>query len=332
MKLEVLTETENSSIEGERKQASDRPDCKMRFRTCVCALVLVISFVPLSVAQFRPTEEWRSESALPLETLQEKALAGDADAQNELGIRYYQGDGVPKDIDEAERWYRLAVKQNNVAAINNLGLLTSKEKGVEEYPVAAALYHKAALLGSAVGQYNLGLMYRYGYGVKRVYETAARWIKISANAGYAPAQIAIAHMYRRGMGVPRDMDKALKWYELAALQELPIAQFNLGKLYQIRYISSPTEENHHRAMMWLTAAAENGEVDAQGTLGIIYERGLGVSQNNAKAWTWLSIAAQNGSAKAKRKISVLEKKMTPNELHDAQEMKAELQERVYRER
>jgi uncharacterized protein len=304
----------------------------MRISTCLCAFVLVVSFVRGLAAQFEPVQEWRSESALPFETLLKEAQAGNADAQNELGTRYYQGKGVPRNLAEAERWYRLAVRQANVPAINNLGLLTSKEKGPEDYPLAAALYHEAALLGSVVGQYNLGLMYRYGKGVRRNYETAAQWIEKAAAEGYAPAQNAIAHMYRRGMGVPRDIDKAIKWYELAAQQELPVAQFNLGKLYQIRYISSPTEENLHAALLWLTAASENGDVDAQGTLGIIYERGLGVSRNHSRAWMWFTFAAQNGSGKAKRKLSVLENTMTQTELEDARRMQAEMREIVHQEK
>ena len=53
-------------------------------------------------------------------------------AQNNLGLMYANGEGVPEDDAEAVHWYRKAAKQ-----------------------------------GYADAQYNLGLMYDYGEGVTR---------------------------------------------------------------------------------------------------------------------------------------------------------------------
>jgi TPR repeat protein len=40
--------------------------------------------------------------------LRKMAEAGDATAQNDLGVRYYEGDGVPKDLTEAVKWFQKA--------------------------------------------------------------------------------------------------------------------------------------------------------------------------------------------------------------------------------
>jgi TPR repeat protein len=42
--------------------------------------------------------------------LEERAEAGDADAQVDLGGMYRKSEGVPQDYKEALKWYRLAVR------------------------------------------------------------------------------------------------------------------------------------------------------------------------------------------------------------------------------
>lgn len=46
-----------------------------------------------------------------INTLTNKANAGDASAQNELGICYAKGKGVTKNLNEAIKWYRKAAEQ-----------------------------------------------------------------------------------------------------------------------------------------------------------------------------------------------------------------------------
>src|SRR3546814_9713212 len=51
------------------------------------------------------------------------AIAGDADAQFNLGQAYKLGRGVPTDLNQAEAWYRRAAKQGHLQADDNLGLV-----------------------------------------------------------------------------------------------------------------------------------------------------------------------------------------------------------------
>lgn len=44
------------------------------------------------------------------------AEQGDATAQNNLGVMYEYGLGVPKDDAEAVKWYRMAAEQGNALA------------------------------------------------------------------------------------------------------------------------------------------------------------------------------------------------------------------------
>ena|SRR5689334_11268043 len=76
------------------------------------------------------------------------AESGDAAAQFNLGLMYYDGQGVPQDYSQASNWF-----------------LRSAEQG----------YEKAQL--------NLGAMYGIGKGVKRDYVQAYKWLNLCAAQG-----------------------------------------------------------------------------------------------------------------------------------------------------
>ena len=76
------------------------------------------------------------------------AEQGNADAQNNLGIMYSKGRGVPQDYKTAVKWYRLAAEQ-----------------------------------GHANAQYNLGFAYEKGTGVLQDYVRAHMWWSIAASSG-----------------------------------------------------------------------------------------------------------------------------------------------------
>ena len=44
-------------------------------------------------------------------------------------------------------------------------------------------------------------------------------------------------------------------------------------------------------MRWYQLAAEQGHVDAQWNLGLLYELGAGVSQDSVAAYVWLNLSA-----------------------------------------
>ena len=48
------------------------------------------------------------------------AEKGDSDAQLNLGVMYFKGQGTPQDYGEALKWYRKAAEQGYATAQNNL--------------------------------------------------------------------------------------------------------------------------------------------------------------------------------------------------------------------
>ena len=83
---------------------------------------------------------------------------------------------------------------------------------------------------NAIDQYNLGLMYANGEGVKQDYFKAVEWIQKAAEQGNAEAQNKLGFMYEKGQGVEQDYIKAVEWYQRAAEQGHAEAQFNLDRL------------------------------------------------------------------------------------------------------
>src|ERR1041384_6338872 len=82
--------------------------------------------------------------ALAAKEFMADATQGNAVAQYNLGILYHDGRGVPKDFNEAVRWFRLAAEQGTAP-------------------------------GASDGQFLLAWSYQEGEGVPKDYKEAARW-------------------------------------------------------------------------------------------------------------------------------------------------------------
>lgn len=109
-----------------------------------------------------------------MDELLQKANAGDAQAQYELGYAYYFGaNGCDKDYAKAFKWYTAAARQ-----------------------------------GHAKAQFGLGGCYSLGRGVDKDNEQQVYWYKKAAEQGLAEAQTALGECYMYGDGVPLDKKEA----------------------------------------------------------------------------------------------------------------------------
>ena len=70
--------------------------------------------------------------AVTFDELRHMAEKGDAEAQNALGLRYAQGDGVKLNEREAVRWFSKAAEQGNVAAQSKLGAFYYSGRGIPQ--------------------------------------------------------------------------------------------------------------------------------------------------------------------------------------------------------
>lgn len=154
-----------------------------------------------------------------LSTVEQKAAAGDADAQLQLALGYAVGGYLPKDDKLAAKWCSKAALQGLVAAETTLGYLYSTGKGVPHSDKEAMRWwRKAADQGSADAQFNLGEFYGLGLGTKRDYKQALNWFHKAAEQGEPDAQYHLGLMYEAGNGIPSDTNEALHWFRLSAAQ------------------------------------------------------------------------------------------------------------------
>lgn len=128
--------------------------------------------------------------------------------------------------------------------------------------------------------------YEDGYAAYKIgdYSQAISiWLPL-AEQGDAKAQNTIASMYDEGKGVAINLEEAFKWYKLAANQGQPNAQVSLGWYYMNGFENLPTNLiDYNTAKYWNELGAKNGCAEGYNNLGWLYENGLGVGRNYATA-------------------------------------------------
>ncbi|MFI4851247.1 MAG: caspase family protein [Gimesia chilikensis] len=241
------------------------------------------------------------ESAMP--ALRTLADDGNPIAQNNLGDMYYEGHAVPKDVNEAVKWYRASAGQNYPAAQNNLGFLYGSGEGVEKsYSEALKWYRKSASQDYAPAQDALGYSYYSGWGVEQNKYEAVKWYRKAANQSYAEAQNKIGKMYYDGEGVGKSYSQAVKWFQEAAEQNHLEAQTSLGSMLKNGW---GCDKNINEAVKWYRKAAERDYAYAQVYLGVMYEFGTGVKQNDHEAIRWFRKAAEQDNAEGLNKLAFM---------------------------
>ena len=88
-------------------------------------------------------------------------------------------------------------------------------------------------------------------------------------------------VYQEGNGVPQDYKEAFKWYRLSAEQGIALAQYNLG---------------------------------------VMCATGQGVLQDYALAHMWWNICGSNGDKDCVKNRNIVEKKMSPSQIEEAQRL------------
>jgi hypothetical protein len=101
---------------------------------------------------------------------------GHCDAQFNLGLAYYKGEGVNKNFDNAIHYFSMASNQNHILA-----------------------------------SFNLGAMYFTGDGPDKDLSKAAHWFQVAAEGGLKKAQLALAEIIILSEKDNRDLYKATYW-------------------------------------------------------------------------------------------------------------------------
>lgn len=131
--------------------------------------------------------------------------------------------------------------------------------------------YQLAQKGDAREQYNLGVIYLHGEGVKQDDKQAFNWLQKAAKQGDPKAQYAVGSMYYEGKGVKQDDKLAFIWFYHSAEQGDAEAQYKIGEMFLLdgKLNDKGVEDNFANAVFYFLKSAENGNADAQYMLGII---------------------------------------------------------------
>ncbi|HSF67554.1 MAG TPA: tetratricopeptide repeat protein [Nitrospiraceae bacterium] len=164
--------------------SSDQP-ASSRFN--IALALSIVCLASSACADTKPavdtSKKNRAEDVATAKELRVSAEAGDATAQNRLGLLYDEGVGVPQDYRQAKEWFE-----------------------------------KAAAQGHAGAQFNLGMLYLQGTGAPQSSRMALFWFERAAEQGDAMVFAKLGWMYVQGRGVLQDFVQAHKWYNLSAAQ------------------------------------------------------------------------------------------------------------------
>lgn len=241
------------------------------------------------------------------------AARGDAGAKAYLEMLEGKGDQAAKDA--ASLWLITTAKRGRPEAQHQLGVMyemvdpPKPERGVE--------WHlKAAEQGYVPAQMHLAGMYVEGRGVPRDNAKAIEWATKAAQRGDMGAQAWLGAKYYLGEIVPKDGPRAVEWLDKAARQGHLLAMTILAGIYQNGTL---VPADPVKAKYWLdkvggemkagkdspadvvrgklVAAAEGGDLNAQGRLGWSYLTGNGgFAKDGPLAVRWLTRAADAGNA------------------------------------
>ncbi|MEQ4540212.1 MAG: sel1 repeat family protein [Billgrantia sp.] len=212
------------------------------------------------------------------------AHEGDAYAMVVLGRAYRHGEGVERDLAEANRWLTRAQEAGHESADDALTYVQrdlGAQGDIQALVAAAEDGHPGAMA-------DLGRAFLDGEGVERDQGRAEYWLGQAHQAGHAGAAASLGRLYMdRG-----DDATGVEYLEAAVARGHSGARANLGEAY---LTGSHVEQDIDRGLELLQQAADAGMPNAAFALGEAYQHGEGVEQNAEEAERWYQQAIDGGA-------------------------------------
>ena len=241
----------------------------------------------------------------PFEKYKREAAQGDVDAQYELGVCYYFGEGVAKNDYEALKCYKEAANRGNAKAQYALAGFYAQGRVVTQSIYTALMwYKKAAAQGYKKAEIEITRLQNNKAGQqvnnnpdinrkKNDNETYFERCKREAESGNIEAQYRLGLCYKTGEGTTKDTAKAYTWFQKAA------EAGNLDAKYEYALLVDANQ-----GFGWFKEAAEQGHAGAQNMLGRYYAEGWVSMKDDVQAFEWFYKAAEQGLAVAQYNVAV----------------------------
>jgi uncharacterized protein len=100
----------------------------------------------------------------------------------------------------------------------------------------------------------------------------------------------------------KDYKEAFRLWKPLAEQGYAGARCNLGLMYDK---GQGVTQDYKEAVKWYRLSAEQGYGEAQLNLGLMYQQGTGVTQDNKEAVKWYRLSAEQGDADAQLNLGLM---------------------------
>lgn len=287
----------------------------------IAALLCVFTSNAQTFADYElSTLEFVAKGGSSLSNMQEVA-----EAQNELAIRYYNGNkGATKNKRTAVHWFLESAKNGNKYAQYNIAWRYKEGDGVTQN-MQNALYwfdksseqyfHKASL--------QAGKMYFYGEGTQVDYNNAVKRFKDAAFGDIPEGKYYYALCFANGYGVKRDSVKTWIWAERAIDDKYYHTYWMLGRMYEE---GKTVAQNYDYARYYYEKGVEHDIAICANDLGLGYEKGTLAEKDINKALEYFQIAAEKGNRYGKANSARLyaNKELEIYDIYKAEQLYKEL--------
>jgi Sel1 repeat len=156
------------------------------------------------------------------------------------------------------------------ASADQLTEMGLKAFAARQYSVAAGYFERAAAQGQIRAEAALGLMYVNGKGEPQDERKAVYWLTKAADAGHRVAEAQLGEFYEHGTGgVSMDIAKAVRYYHQSAAQHWWQAEYSLGVDYEL---GVGVGRSRATAIQLLNRAAADGQDGLSQDLVAMLER------------------------------------------------------------
>ena len=194
-----------------------------------------------------------------------------------IGLCFYNGYGIPKDLNKANVHIRKAAELGNQEAkdflvaeeqkrLQNLANEAMLEFKNNHFSESRRLWEDAEKQGFQLSAYDINCI-GVCYWHEEYYNKALEYFSKAAEMGRADAAYNLGIMYEFGIGTDLDREKSINWYKKSADLGCLTAKFNLAKIYEYGD-SEGTDDpstlayrNHDEAVRLFEIVAESGDED-----------------------------------------------------------------------
>jgi uncharacterized protein len=228
----------------------------------------------------------------------------------QLAVHYEYGLGVNPDIDQALKYYRIAIEVGIEKAMLHYALIVRAGKyGIPTDPAtsasltrqAIAILSRKAQAGSASAAKQIGRLYYDGHLIPKNIDLAKEWLLRSAHLGSMGGMHDIALMLLADDVDPEKRKEGLKWLQKAAIRGHGGAITTLGRLHKNGQLGLHPD----KAVTWFQKGVAVGHPGSMEELARLYFEGKLIRKDLTKAQKLAQKGAKKGHSGSKSLLKEL---------------------------